>query len=94
MSTDYKDDMLISLGKSLHQTKQARNILAKKVSELEEALHASIEYGNQLRAQLEEPEEDVVASLKDELQIAHSRIRELEQRLSDSGWRSHPEEHA
>ena len=93
MSTDYKDDMLISLGKSLHQTKQARSILAKKVSELQESLNASIEYGNQQRW-LKESEEDVVASLKDELQIAHSRIEELERQLSDSGWRSHPEEHA
>lgn len=93
MSTDYKDDMLISLGKSLHQSKQARSILAKKVSELEEALYASVEYGNQQRW-LKESEEDVVASLKDELQIAHSRIKELEQQLSDSGLHSHPEEHA
>ena len=93
MSTDYKDDMLISLGKSLHQTKQARSILAKKVSELQEALYTSIEYGNQQRW-LKESEEDVVASLKDELQIAHSKIKELEQQLSDASGRSHPEEHA
>lgn len=80
---DQKVQECRALRRRIGELEMANAAQARKISELEDVL-----------ANCSDSPEDVVDSLKDDLQIARSKVKELQHQLSVASWRNHPEEQA